>query len=88
MAICLNTVNNPSGTLIAIQDPQPSDISTCNMLLISAGEYQNSFGAVNPFALTVQEGAQLGGSILLVMAVAWVIRQFADVIKSSSKDEN
>lgn len=88
MAACVQIIDvGPTNNVVQLVTPQPADITGCQMLLVTPGEYQNSFGAVNPFALTVQEGAQIGGAIVLLMAVAWVFRQFANVINHSSKDE-
>ena len=89
MAVCVQITNiGPTANLVQLVSPQPAEITACQYLLVTPGEYQNSFGAVNPFALTVQEGAEVGGAILLLMAVAWVFRQFANLINQSSKEEN
>lgn len=55
-------------------DPQPEDISVCTMV-IPSGE---SFLA-NPFVLTIEQGAQIGGAIALLWVTAGcfrVVRQY------------
>lgn len=98
MAVCVEPISffafpGPSGStryeytaLIPI-DPQPGDVSTCSQILITGGEYANSFSLDSPFILNETQAAQIGGAILLLWAVAWGIRLFGRMILSSSNNQ-
>lgn len=70
--ICIEI--NGVGVLQAV-NPQPSDISTCALVAGSALEV-----ASNPIvSLTSDEGGAIGVAILGLWAVAWGVRQIANV---------
>lgn len=62
---------NAAGVVMDV-DPQPSDVSSCTLVLAVPAELQNDV-----MALTSTQGAEIGGAVLLVWAGAWVIRQVA-----------
>lgn len=66
---CVTTYTADGRSYVVIADPQPADVTTCGSVLASATEIGQS-----PFALTTEQGAQIGGAILVVWAVAWVAR--------------
>lgn len=81
--ICATTIVKSDGIYILMTDPQPSDVSTCPMVLANASEI-----GVNPFSLTVDQGVQIGGAILFLWAGAWVIRALAHLLNHESKEES
>lgn len=72
MTICVQV--DTDGTIYAVQ-PQPAEVSACSYVLVSGDAALNS-----PFALTPEQGAQVGGAVLLVWAVAYVFRVLARVL--------
>lgn len=68
-----------SGYLVAV-DPQPTEVSACTLVVTSGADALNS-----PFALSPEQGSQVGGAILGVWAVAYVFRI---VIRALSIGEN
>lgn len=97
MAVCVQSAvvyayaSTSGGSLNAYSvltplDPQPASLADCGQLLISGGEYVNSFSSNSPFVLDPSQAAQIGGAILLLWAVAWVIRVVARMIFSSSNN--
>lgn len=54
---------------IYVVDPQPVTVAECGLVLVSGQEAVSS-----PFSLTNEQGAQIGGAILLVWAAAWGCR--------------
>lgn len=67
--ICIETIVIDGRQHVVVASPQPADVTTCGQVLASATEIGQS-----PFALTTEQGAQIGGAILLVWALAWVVR--------------
>lgn len=67
-------------------DPPPADLSTCPLVVPTYQEYleasQNDW-----LNLTPEQGAQIGGAILLVWSIAWVIRVIARVLIQSDERE-
>lgn len=55
------------GYLIDI-DPQPSDVSTCELVVAAPGEI------ASPWVLTESQGAEVGVAILTLWAGAFVVR--------------
>lgn len=68
-----------SGSVYVV-DPQPADTSACGLVIGSGLEAHSS-----PWALTLEQGSQIGGAILAVWALAFVFRM---VIRALNVDEN
>ena len=68
-----------SGSVYVV-DPQPVDTSACGLVIVSGLEAHSS-----PWALTLEQGSQIGGAILAVWALAFVFRM---VIRALNVDEN
>lgn len=62
-------VTTDAGGAVVLVDPQPVDLTTCASVLVSGSDAINS-----PFALTPEQGSEIGGAILGVWAVAYVFR--------------
>lgn len=76
-----------NGSQVEAQSPQPETITdqTCSYVLVKPSEIEHS-----PFNLTVEQGAQIGGGIMLVCAIAFAFRAIARVIEAppaSSSEE-
>ena len=69
----------PDGAVYLV-DPQPADTSACGLVLVSGLE-----AASSPWSMTPEQGAEIGGAVLLVWAVAYVFRVVA---RSLNVDEN
>lgn len=96
MAICLATQSvfvspDPNGggtdiqTFVVVENTAVTPES-CGMVALSGAEYAAYTGG--PFSLTAEQGAQVGGAILLVWAVAWTIRAVARVITQTDVERN
>lgn len=59
---------NGSGYVVDVV-PQPSDVSTCTLVLAVPAEV-----AANPFALSLEDASSLSGAMLMILAVAWCLR--------------
>lgn len=68
-----------SGSVYVV-DPQPADTSACGLVIVSGLEAHSS-----PWALTLEQGSQVGGAILAVWALAFVFRM---VIRALNVDQN
>lgn len=68
-----------SGSVYVV-DPQPVDTSACGLVMVSGLEAHSS-----PWALTLEQGSQVGGAILAVWALAFVFRV---VIRALNVDQN
>lgn len=68
-------VVDTNGALV-LQDPQPADISSCAMVVLSGSE-----AVGNPFALSAEDGAAVGVAIIGVWAVAFAIRAVIQPLK-------
>lgn len=94
MAVCLNTQEvytspdaNGGGTdvvTIVIVENVNVTPETCGMVALSGAEYESIVSG--PFALTAEQGAQVGGAILLVWAIAWTIRVIARFLLPSHEE--
>jgi len=94
VAICLNTQEvytspdpNGSGTdvvTIVIVENVNVTPENCGMVALSGAEYQSIVSG--PFALTAEQGAQVGGAILLVWAIAWVFRALSRILSTDEKE--
>lgn len=73
-----------SGSDLVIQDPQPATISdsTCSYVLQKPSEL-----SVSPFAISVEQGQQIGIAILLLCALAWGFRMVRETIQSSTSNK-
>lgn len=80
MTICVQV--DTDGTIYAVQ-PQPVEVSACSYVLVSGDAALNS-----PFSLTPEQGAQVGGAVLLVWAVAYVFRVLARVLNVDEKGDS
>ncbi len=57
------------GGALVVQNPQPADLSACEMVVLSGSEAMG-----NPFALSTEAGATIAVAIIGVWAVAFGIR--------------
>lgn len=67
----------PSGALQV--DPEGSTCAPEALVLLTQAEADQAF--TSPFALTVEQGFELGGSILLLWATAWAFRAISSMLK-------
>lgn len=81
MARCVEI--GEGGALIDVS-PQPSDVTTC--ALVVASGYEHGQFSSSPWVLTEAQGAQIGGAILLVWAIAWVFRALSRTLQSDEKE--
>lgn len=65
---------------VFVVDPQPVDTAACGLVLVSGVEASSS-----PWSLTVEQGSQVGGAILLAWGLAFVFRV---VIRALNVDQN
>lgn len=77
MALCVAV--DPNGAVYVV-DPQPAETSGCGLVVVSGLEAGSS-----PWALTPEQGSEIGGAVLLVWALAYVFRI---LIRSLNVDEN
>lgn len=77
MTVCAQVDSNGA---VYVVYPQPVDTSACGLVLVSGHEANSS-----PWALTPEQGSQVGGAILAVWALAFVFRL---VIRALNVDEN
>lgn len=66
-----------SGAVVDI-DPQPADLTTCTLVLVSPTEVTAS-----PFVLDPADAGLIGGACIALWAFAWGIRQVLDQLRSS-----
>lgn len=69
MAICVEVV--PATLVLRQVDPQPATFEACDAVILSGTEYANQQWLSQ---LTLQDGADIAGAMLLVLAVAWAFR--------------
>lgn len=77
MTVCVVVDSNGA---VYVVDPQPVDTAACGLVLVSGLEANSS-----PWSVTVEQGSQIGGAILLVWGLAFVFRV---VIRALNVDEN
>lgn len=65
-----------SDGLLAVVDPQPVEVSGCANVLISGAQVVS----LSPFALSVEQGAQISVAVIGVWSVAFVVRLLLRVI--------
>jgi hypothetical protein len=63
--------------VVQVVDPQPTDFSTCQAILMSPADWQSLFTS-SLAGLTAEQGAGIGGGIALVFAIAWSFRRLVD----------
>lgn len=63
---------------VRLVDPQPAEISGCSMVIVSGDSILN-----NPFALTTEQGTEIGVAIGVLWTVALVCRLFVRQITYS-----
>lgn len=66
---------------VHIPAAQPVDVSACSVVVASASELGSS-----PFAMTPEQGSQVGAAIFGLWAVAFCFRAIARAIYQSSGD--
>lgn len=76
MALCVIE----SGGVLVLQSPQPSDTSTCAMVVSSGSELGNL-----PWNLTIEQAHEIGMSVFLACAIAWGFRVLAEVISKTDE---
>jgi hypothetical protein len=57
-----------SGHVVDVS-PQPDDVTTCPMVIVSGAEAVGS-----PFRLTLEEGGMIGGAVVLLWGAAFGLR--------------
>lgn len=77
MTVCAQVDSNGA---VYVVYPQPVDTSACGLVLVSGQEANAS-----PWALTVEQGSQIGSAILVVWALAFAFRM---VIRALNVDQN
>lgn len=82
MPLCLEIT--PDGHLVSAS-PQPADVSACILVATSGAEFVSI--QATPWNLTTEQASQIGGSILALWALAWVIRVLAGALNSSHQPE-
>lgn len=72
------------GGALVVQNPQPADLSACEMVVLSGSEAMG-----NPFALSAEEGATISVAIIGVWAVAFAFRALIQTlsVKGSNHEE-
>lgn len=73
---------NPANGLVLVT-PQPSDLSTCQMVVGSYSEMSSELTRLSP-----TEGAQIAGAILLIWAIAWTIRVIVRTLNVDERNQN
>ena len=87
MAICLGIQpiqGDPDMVDFVIIGNTSTPPENCAMVALTGAEYQSIVSG--PFALTVEQGAQVGGAILLVWAIAWVFRALSRILSTDEKE--
>lgn len=77
MTVCVQA--DASGVL-TVMVPQPADTSTCAYVLQSGPEVK-----ANPFALSVEDGTQVGWGIVAVWVAAWVGRMLIKALSNGDE---
>lgn len=69
------------GAVYAVS-PQPAEVSSCGMVIVSADSVLNT-----PWALTPEQGSQIGAAVLLVWAVAYTFRLIGRALSTVDSEE-
>lgn len=72
MSTCIKTYIYSGQTYLVVLNPQPTDITTCTMVLQSGAEIRN-----NPFLMTQTEATELGAAIALIWVTVGVLKMVA-----------
>lgn len=72
-----------SSGAVYVVDPQPVDTTGCGLVLVSGAEAHSS-----PWLLTLEQGSQIGGAILLVWGLAFVFRVVARSFNVDEKGDS
>lgn len=83
MMLCVSIHETGGVQYVALQSPQPADVTACPLVLAAPAE----IGA-NPFALSTSEAVQIGTAILSVWAIAWVFRAILRFLQSSMESND
>lgn len=70
-----------SGAIVATS-PQPADVTLCPLVLVSGPE-----SASSPWALTPEQGSEIGGAILAVWGLAYVFRVVARALSIGNESK-
>lgn len=74
--LCVEVLQDGS---VFVVDPQPVDTSVCGYVLVSGQQ-----AVTSPWSMTTEQGAQIGGAVLTVWALAFVFRM---VIRALNVDK-
>lgn len=58
--------------------PQPADLTTCTLVLVSPGELTPS-----PFLMGIDDAGLIGVAVIGLWSLAWAFRQFVLQVKES-----
>lgn len=72
MSTCIKTYYFQGQTYLVALNPQPTDITTCTMVLQSGAEIRN-----NPFLMSQTEATALGVAIALIWVTVGVLKTVA-----------
>lgn len=75
MSFAATCVQADGSGVLSVMAPQPADFSTCTLVVVAGTEV-----AASPFAMTIEQGQQIGMAIMLACAVAWGFRLLARAI--------
>lgn len=70
------------GGNLRLVNPQPSDLSACQMVIGSYSEMSSELTRLSP-----AEGAQIAGAILLIWAMGWAVRVAVRSLNVGEKEE-
>jgi hypothetical protein len=62
-------VESGADGVVRVAQSQPAAVADCTLVVLAPAEVQS-----NPFVLSMQDGAQVAGAILLVWGVAFALR--------------
>lgn len=83
MAICAMSHALPDGTVVVALDTVNTELTACQMVVITGSEFQNSlmnFGQ--------NDALQLSGVICLIWATAWIFKQIIRSVNEKSGETN
>ena len=79
----MQCLTDTTGGTYSISTPQPDTYTECVNILVSPTELSSDI-----FNLTLEQGAQIGGAIIFVWAVAWAFRAAISSLNSHNESEN
>lgn len=80
MAACAQAIQQPDGSLVLQLLPAATDLATCQYVVQSGAELQNSL-----FSMTAQDGALVSTGVISCWAAAYVVRSIIEVIRGSQE---